>query len=160
MRSFALALVFLASAALAQEPRWLLVAPQRVVAGERFEVIVVAPADEAPPEELTLRAQMDVVELLIPARALGEPQGARRRYTAIMPSRAGGPATLSLSGYDSNAIAVVTSKNVGVTASVPSDCSRSTMASTSSAVCWSVAASTCACPMTNRSDKSTRCGET
>ena len=38
----------------------------------------------------------------------------------------------------SNAMAVVTSKNVGVTASVPSDFSRSTTASTSSAVCCSV----------------------
>jgi len=114
VRALALALGFFAGAALAQEPRWLLVAPQRVIAGERFEVIVVAPPDEALPEELTLRAQMDIVELLLPARAAGEPQGVRRRYAATMPSRAGGPATLSLSDYGSNAIAVVVARSDAV----------------------------------------------
>ena len=111
MKWLALLYAFVASAALAQEPPWLLVAPQRVIAGERFEVIVVAPSGEALPEELTLRTQMDIVELLIPARAVGEAQGVRRRYVATMPARAGGPATLSLSGYDSNAIAVVVARS-------------------------------------------------
>lgn len=111
MKWLALAAAFVASAVLAQEPPWLLVAPQRVIAGERFEVIVVAPPGETPPDELTLRAQMDIVELLIPARAAGEPQGVRRRYAGTMPSQAGGPATLSLSGYDSNGIAVVVARS-------------------------------------------------
>jgi len=104
----------LASAALAQEPAWLLVAPQRVVAGQRFEVIVVAPPGEALPDELTLRVQVDVIELLMPARAQAQAQGARRRYAATISSRAGGPATLSLAAYDSNAIAVVIARGDAV----------------------------------------------
>lgn len=110
MKWLGLGLWLLSSAVLAQEPRWLLVAPQRVVAGQRFEVIVVAPPDEAPPDELTLRVQVDVVELLIAARAQAPAQGERRRYAATMSSRAGGPATLSLAAYDSNAIAVVVAR--------------------------------------------------
>ncbi|TMH24005.1 MAG: hypothetical protein E6H63_17445, partial [Betaproteobacteria bacterium] len=111
MRWLAAALSLLAGAALAQEPSWLLVAPQRVVAGQRFEVIVVAPPGEALPDELTLRAQIDIVELLIPARAVGDAQGVRQRYTATMPARAGGPATLSLAERDSNAIALVVARS-------------------------------------------------
>jgi phospholipase A1/A2 len=114
VKRLALGLWLLASAALAQEPSWLLVAPQRVIAGQRFEVIVVAPADEALPDELTLRVQVDVVELLIPARAQGEAQGARRRYAATMSPRAAGPATLSLAAYDSNAIAVAIARGDAV----------------------------------------------
>jgi phospholipase A1/A2 len=111
VRWLAAALSLAMSAVLAQEPSWLLVAPQRVVAGQRFEVIVVAPPDEALPDEVTLRVQVDIVELLIPARAQAVAQGSRRRYAATMPSRAGGPATLSLSGYDSNAIALVIARS-------------------------------------------------
>jgi len=93
--------------ALAAEPDWLLVAPQRVVAGQRFEVIAIAPPDQALPDEISLRVQVDVTELLLPAQAQGPAEGARRRYAATMPARAGGPATLSLAGRDSNSIALV-----------------------------------------------------
>ena len=96
-----------ASSAGAQEPAWLLVAPQRVLAGETFELIAVAPAGETPPDELTVRVQMDLVEVLVTARAQAQPQGARRRYSATMPSRTGGPATLSIAERDSNAVAIV-----------------------------------------------------
>jgi phospholipase A1/A2 len=93
--------------ALAAEPDWLLVAPQRVVAGQRFEVIAIAPPDQPLPDEITLRVQVDVTELLLPAQAQGPAEGARRRYAAVMPARAGGPATLSLAGRDANSIALV-----------------------------------------------------
>ena len=89
------------------EPDWLLVAPQRVVAGQRFELIAVAPPDESLPDELSLRVQVDVTELLLPARAENTAEGSRRRYSALMPARAGGPATLSLAGRNSNSIALV-----------------------------------------------------
>jgi len=102
----ALALLAATSAA-AQEPAWLLVVPQRVLAGETFELIAVAPPGETPPDELTVRVQMDLMELLLPARARDEPQGARRRYAATMPSRSGGPATVSLAERDSNGVAIV-----------------------------------------------------
>lgn len=94
-------------AALAAEPDWLLVAPQRVVAGETFEVIVVAPPAEELPEEIMLRAKLDITEVLLRAHALGYAEGVRRRYAATMPERAGGPATLELAERVSNAIAVV-----------------------------------------------------
>jgi phospholipase A1/A2 len=107
LRWLAALAMLLALPAAAQEPQWLLVAPQRVVAGQRFEVIVVAPKDEALPDELTLRAKIDITELLIRAQAQGAAQGARRTYGAEMPARAGGPATLELAEHDSNAIAIV-----------------------------------------------------
>jgi outer membrane phospholipase A len=96
--------------AAAQEPGWLLVAPQRVVAGEPFELIVVAPALADLPPELALRVKLDVAEIDIRAEAKGEAQAGRRRYQALMPARAGGPATLALVGRDSNAIALVVAR--------------------------------------------------
>ena len=86
MKWFLLAL--LPISALAAEPDWLLVAPQLVVAGQRFEVIVVAPAEEALPDEIMLRVKIDISELAIPAQAQGVAEGARRRYAATMPARA------------------------------------------------------------------------
>ena len=106
MKRAALLAFVVSCAAHAAEPDWLLVAPQRVVAGERFEVIVVAPPDEQLADEISLRARIDIVEFVIPARALGEAQGSRRRYSALMPASAGGPATLSLAERDSNSVAV------------------------------------------------------
>jgi hypothetical protein len=102
-----LLLLLLPLSALAAEPDWLLVAPQLVIAGQRFEVIVVAPVEEELPDEITLRVKIDISELVIPAQAQGRAEGARRRYAAAMPPRIGGPATLSLAERDSNEIAIV-----------------------------------------------------
>src|SRR5690242_21938317 len=104
------ALLFVASCARAAEPDWLLVAPQRVIAGEAFEVIVVGPPNGELPDELALRVKMDVTELEIRAHAVGEAQAARRRYSATMPTRAGGPATLALGERDSNVVAIVVAR--------------------------------------------------
>jgi phospholipase A1/A2 len=106
VRWLALAFALATGSALAADPAWLLVAPQRVVSGESFEVIVVAPLNEPLPDELSLRVKVDVVELQISAHALGEARGTRRRYAGTMPSESGGPATLSLAGRDSNAVAI------------------------------------------------------
>jgi outer membrane phospholipase A len=114
VRWLALAAALIALRAAAQEPPWLLVAPQRVVAGERFQVIVVAPKGEALPDEITLRAKIDITELLIRAEARGAADGARRTYAALMPARAGGPATLELSERDSNAVAIVVARTDSV----------------------------------------------
>jgi outer membrane phospholipase A len=97
-------------AAAAQEPAWLLVAPQRVVAGEPFEVIVVGPPGAELPPEIALRVKLDASEIQLRALAQAEPQGERRRYQAVMPARSGGPATLSLVERDSNAIALVVAR--------------------------------------------------
>jgi phospholipase A1 len=110
VRLVALVLLIAAFCAQGAEPDWLLVAPQRVIAGEPFEVIVVAPVEATLPEELTLRAKIDITELEIRALAVGEAQGARRRYGATMPARAGGPATLALAERDSNVVAVVVAR--------------------------------------------------
>lgn len=107
MRGLLLAGFLAALQAHGTEPDWLLVAPQRVVAGQRFEVIVVAPPDEELPDEIGLRAKIDITELLIPAQAQGPAEAGRRRYAATMPARTGGPAALSLAERDSNAIAIV-----------------------------------------------------
>lgn len=101
-------------AAAAQEPDWLLIAPQRVVAGELFEFIAVAPAGAELPDELPLRVKLDVAEIDIRAEAKGEINAGRRRYQALMPARSGGPATLSLIGRDSNAIALVVARRDNV----------------------------------------------
>ncbi|HUQ74672.1 MAG TPA: phospholipase A [Burkholderiales bacterium] len=109
MRGLLLALA-LPLAALAAEPDWLLIAPQRVVSGERFEVIVVAPPGEDLPAVLKLRVKLDSTEVEIPAEAAGPVLGARRRYQALMPPRAGGPATVAVAGRDSNAVALVVAR--------------------------------------------------
>jgi len=106
-----LALVALPLGVAAQEPAWLLVAPQRVVAGERFEIIVVAPVDEPLPDTLQLRVKLDVAEFEMRADASAPAEGARRRYHGFLPPRAGGPATLALAGRDSNAIALVIARS-------------------------------------------------
>lgn len=105
-----LALLALPLCALAQEPAWLLVAPQRIVAGEPFELIVVAPPGTELPTELPISVKLDVSEIQLRAVAKGEAKGDRRRYAAVMPARAGGPATLSLVHGDSNAIALVVAR--------------------------------------------------
>ena len=114
MRAWWLALLVLPLAVLAQEPDWLLVAPQRVVAGEPFEVIVVAPAGEELPPALLLRVKLDSAEIDLPAEAQGATRGGRRRYQAVMPARAGGPATLTLVQRDANAIALVVARRDSV----------------------------------------------
>ena len=106
MRWFLL-LLLVAGSVSAAEPDWLLVAPQRVVAGQPFELIAIAPPDQELPDEISLRVKIDVTEVVLPAQAQGPAVGARRRYVATMPARAGGPATLSLAGRDSNSIALV-----------------------------------------------------
>lgn len=93
------------------EPDWLLVAPQLVVAGQRFEVIVVAPAEEELPDEIALRVKLDATEITIRAAAEGYAEGARRRYAGVMPPRIGGPATLSLADASSNEIALVVGRS-------------------------------------------------
>ena len=107
MRALLALLLVLPVAAWAQEPAWLLVAPQRVIGGERFEIIVVAPAGEELPPTLKVRVKMDSTEVELPAEAVGPAAGSRRRYHGLMPARAGGPATLALADRDSNAIALV-----------------------------------------------------
>jgi outer membrane phospholipase A len=114
VRWLAVAAACLALRALGAEPAWLLVAPQRVIAGERFEVIVVAPPNQALPDELDLRVNVDVAELVLRAQAQTPAEAGRRRYAATMPARAGGPATLALAGRDSNAIALVIARRDSV----------------------------------------------
>jgi len=107
MRWWVLLLILASWRALAAEPDWLLVAPQRVAAGEPFELIVIAPPDATLPDEIDLRVKFDRADVVIPARAQGPAQGGRRRYAANAPGRTVGPATLALAGRDSNAIALV-----------------------------------------------------
>ncbi|MFN2646082.1 MAG: phospholipase A [Burkholderiales bacterium] len=114
MKWLALAVALATCGARAADPEWLLVAPQRLVAGENFEIIVVAPINEALPDELRLRVKSDLVEVLVPAHALSETQGARRRYGATMPAGSGGPATLSLAERDSNAVAIAIARRDAV----------------------------------------------
>jgi hypothetical protein len=110
MRWLALLVLTVALRALGAQPEWLLIAPQRVVAGQPFEIIVVAPTDETLPEEITLRARIGMTELLIPAQAQGAAQAGRRRYLASMPARSGGPAMLWLAEQSSNEIALVVAR--------------------------------------------------
>jgi len=82
MRWWVLLLILASWRALAAEPDWLLVAPQRVAAGEPFELIVIAPPDATLPDEIDLRVKFDRADVVIPARAQGPAQGGRRRYAA------------------------------------------------------------------------------
>jgi outer membrane phospholipase A len=78
----------------------------RAEAGEYFEIIVVAPPGQSPPNELTALVVVDVAEILLSLRPAGPAQDGRRVYGATMPLTASGPVTLRLVEQPSNPLAL------------------------------------------------------
>lgn len=112
MRRLGVLLAALAAfGAAAASANWIIVSPSaRAVAGEAFDVQVVAPAGERLPDEITVRMRVDVAELLLDMRAAGPAIEGRRAYIGIMPSSAAGQVTLELADRSSNALVMVASR--------------------------------------------------
>lgn len=82
----------------------------RAEAGERFEIIVVAPPGQSPPGELIALMGVDVAEILLTLRPAGPAQDGRRVYSATMPIAARGPVTLRLVDWPSNALTLTVTR--------------------------------------------------
>jgi phospholipase A1 len=105
------AFLLLALAAETASAQWIIASPNsRAAAGETFELVVVAPPGETPPEELALRMQVDVAELVVRVQAAGPAADSRRAYTGTMPSSASGQVTLQLLDYPSNVLLVLSAR--------------------------------------------------
>ena len=85
-------------------------ADARAEAGARFEILVLAPPDEALPEELAARLQVDVAEIDLTLKAAGPAEAGRRAYAGTLPVSAVGPVTLRLADRPSNALALLASR--------------------------------------------------
>jgi outer membrane phospholipase A len=115
VRLLALALLAcaMAQSALAQgAPDWIIASPDgRASAGQRFELVVIAPQGEEPPEELSLRLISKAEDRIISLTAVGVPSGAQRIYAADMPSDLTGVVALELVGRSSSVLSLaVTAK--------------------------------------------------
>jgi phospholipase A1/A2 len=101
----ALALAIPAGALLAQD--WAVVSKTgRAEAGQPFQVTVIAPANEIPPDRLEARMKVDVAEIVLTLRAEGVPVGGQRVYSAHMPISATGSVTMQLADFPSNVLIV------------------------------------------------------
>ena len=78
-------------------PQWLLVSPDgRATAGQRFELMLVAPGEEPLPEQINVRLRIDTTEVLLSMKALAPAENRRRIYEAVMPATVAGPVSMSL----------------------------------------------------------------
>jgi outer membrane phospholipase A len=118
MRALALRLLagLLVSAAGAQAfaaergtlPDWILAsADGRATAGQRFELLVIAPAQEEPPPELQVRLKSGADERILSLTAVGVPSGAQRIYAGDMPANLVGPVSVELVGRSSSVVSLV-----------------------------------------------------
>jgi hypothetical protein len=82
---FILALLFLRTA---QAADWLIASPApRADAGGHFEIVVIAPPGETPPEELRVRIQADVAEIDLELKAVAHARH-QVRWRERLPVRA------------------------------------------------------------------------
>ena len=96
---------------------WLLASEQgRAVAGERFEVLLVAPAGESLPEEIAVRIKTAASDIVVRLQPSGPAQGGRRAYSGIMPPSASGAASLELDDVPSNVLLLRVAKRDAVQA--------------------------------------------
>ena len=86
----------------------------RAEAGARFEIVVVAPPRQPPPQELIVRMGVDIAEIALTMRAVGPAQDGRRTYAAIMPISASGTVTLRLAEHASNVLVLVVARRDAV----------------------------------------------
>ena len=107
--------LFMLSARSAFAVDWVIASPDaRAQAGERFELIVVAPPRQPLPPELTVRIAIDVAEILLTMKVARTIDEAHRVYAATMPEGAGGPVSLRLAEHPSNVVVVVVTRKEGV----------------------------------------------
>jgi phospholipase A1/A2 len=98
-----------APAALAQD--WVISSKTgRAEAGSLFEIIVVAPSGQTPPQELEARLRVDLAELTVTLQATAVPVIGQRTYGAQMPASASGPVTVQLTDFPSNVLVLLVSR--------------------------------------------------
>jgi hypothetical protein len=78
-----------------------------VVAGERFELLVVSLAGEPLPDEIDLRMRVAAEERVVTLAAIGPAQGARRGYAGTMPAGVAGPVAVDLPGRASSVLVLM-----------------------------------------------------
>jgi phospholipase A1/A2 len=84
---------------------WLLTgASPNAVAGERFEVLVVAPEGAVPPDEIELRLKSRGEERIVMLSATEPANGSRRTYAGTMPPGLSGPLAADLPGRASSSL--------------------------------------------------------
>jgi len=92
-------------------PQWLLVSPDgRATAGQRFELMLVAPGEEPLPEQINVRLRIDTTEVLLSMKALAAAENRRRIYEAVMPATVAGPVSMSLAEREANSVTLVVSR--------------------------------------------------
>ncbi|MGQ0546589.1 MAG: phospholipase A [Betaproteobacteria bacterium] len=90
---------------------WVIVSSgTRLATGEDFDLLVIAPEGESPPDALALSVRADLAEIVVTLRAEGPAAGQRRIYYGRLPEAAAGEVTLSLAGRPSNALLVSASR--------------------------------------------------
>ena len=94
---------------------WVIAVPEgRAETGARFELIVVAPANQTPPDSLTLSLRVDVAEIPLTVLATEPGAGTRRGYAGTMPPSVSGTLTLRLADRASNLLVVVVTRRDAV----------------------------------------------
>jgi phospholipase A1 len=113
MKRWLAALAFISFSAHATD--WVIAVPDgRAEAGGRFELIVVAPANQTPPDTLMLRLRADVTEVPITVIATAPGADSRRGYAGTMPPSAVGAVTLQLADRASNLLVVMVTRRDAV----------------------------------------------
>jgi phospholipase A1/A2 len=79
----------------------------RAEAGEPFQLTVIAPEGETPPDEIDVRMKVDVAEIALTLKAEGVAFGGQRIYSARLPSSASGPVSLQLADHPSNVLVLM-----------------------------------------------------
>jgi len=76
-------------------------------AGRAFEITVIAPSGQTPPQELDARMKVDVAEITITLKAAGPALNGQRGYAGPMPVSASGPVSLQLVDQPSNVLVLI-----------------------------------------------------
>ena len=92
-------------------PDWLIAsADGRAAAGQRFELVVIAPPDTEVPAELQARLRTDIDERIITLVAVGVPSGTQQRvYAGDKPANLAGPVTIDLVARSSSTLTLAVS---------------------------------------------------
>ncbi len=92
-------------------PDWLLISPDgRASAGQRFELMLVAPGEEPLPEQINVRLRVDPAEVLLTMKAIAPADRRRRIYEGVMPATVAGPVSISLVEREANSITLSVSR--------------------------------------------------
>jgi outer membrane phospholipase A len=89
-------------------PEWIVAsATARAQSGGRLELIVVAPAEAALPEQLSVRVRSGADERQTQARAMEPANGRQRLYALSLPPGMAGPLTVDLAGRASSVLVIL-----------------------------------------------------